>query len=531
MDASPVLSINSSFSCNGVSVEKDQQAFANYQQILALLAESSAQPGVEVAFDIKMRVSSAPSEHPPLPASPPPELADDDVEPTCDVCSCPDAWQKVDKERGLCSTCAEYVDDGLKDYTEDFALASVHGKDAIGLFVLRQRAENCRERIADAAASYDGDLAVHDASLEEEMLNKRAAECLARLPASFAPWWRDAWTHEKWCQMAAAREAAGWALASADVPIVQRLAAMFVAEQYKVHEMKKAVAADCEKKLHDARRRGYADGYAFADQKWNPVYQAVCEELEAARKKLDDEVAAGTDNRAMRSDLERLAAENKDLQKKHDALLDLVEPTKKLMTSNPELFGGEAKGTSWPLPPATVCLPTIKEEDKQKALNFLKDLVAPSPPLPKSLPTVLPGIVEVEASCSQTEGLCCAWPIVEDQPTVCGAAGCIDCPPAAAAEPQTKPKPNYNHPNWPSPITKRFAKHLAKHSGRPGQEPKTIKTHQDALEFIAKRANISVEQLLKWSINHYQSFSEPWTLVKGSSHHFHMGTAPATWWC
>jgi len=100
----------------------------------------------------------------------------------------------------------------------------------------------------------------------------------------------------------------------------------------------------------------------------------------------------------------------------------------------------------------------------------------------------------------------------------------------AEAEPaaEAKPKPNYNHPNWPSPITKRFAKHLAKHSGR--TDPKTIKTHEDALEYIAKRGNISVETLLQWTMKHYQSFSQPWTLVEGPSK-FDMGTAPATWWC
>jgi hypothetical protein len=136
-------------------------------------------------------------------------------------------------------------------------------------------------------------------------------------------------------------------------------------------------------------------------------------------------------------------------------------------------------------------------------------------------------------------------PIVPDQPKVCGTAGCIDCPAAEpepvaepVAEPETnrvccvgcgKPKPNYNHPNWPSPITKRFAKHLAKHSGRPGQDPKSIKTHEDALEYIANRGNISVETLLQWTMKHYQSFSEPWTLVEGPNK-FNMGSAPATWW-
>jgi hypothetical protein len=97
-----------------------------------------------------------------------------------------------------------------------------------------------------------------------------------------------------------------------------------------------------------------------------------------------------------------------------------------------------------------------------------------------------------------------------------------------------KPKPNYNHPNWPSPKTKRFAKHLAKHSGFRSpwrsKDPKAIKTHEDALEYIAKRVNISVENLLGWTMKQYQTTYDPWTLVEGPSK-FNMGAAPTTWWC
>jgi hypothetical protein len=356
MDATPMLSINSSFSCNGVSEEKDQQAFANYQRILALLAEASAQPGVEVAFDIKMRVNS-PSEHPPLPPSPPPDSEEDSA---CNICGDLPEWVEMDEGRGICHNCAEHMDEGLKYYTEDFAHASEHGKDALHLFVLRQRADNCRDTICAAAGSYDGELEAHEASVQEKLLNKRAAECLARLPPSFAPWWKDTWSHEKWCQVYAERKAEGWPLASADVPIVQRLAAAAVAKEDKMHEMKKAHAevlenierarkedleavearhrremtkavaeaveaarteramaaamaeerhrremaekdkrykealapllgvrdkmiAECDKKCEEADRRAHAMGYAFADQKWNPVYKAVCEELEFVR--------------------------------------------------------------------------------------------------------------------------------------------------------------------------------------------------------------------------------------------------------
>jgi hypothetical protein len=81
-------------------------------------------------------------------------------------------------------------------------------------------------------------------------------------------------------------------------------------------------------------------------------------------------------------------------------------------------------------------------------------------------------------------------------------------------------------------MTKRFAKHLAKHSGLRSpwhiHDPKSIKTHQDALEYIAKRVNISVETLLGLTMKQYQTTYEPCTLVKGTNA-FQMGTAAATW--
>ena len=381
--------------------------------------------------------------------------------------------------------------------------------------------------------------------------------------------------------------------------------------------------AECEKKVEEADRKGYAMGYAFADQKWNPVYKAVCEELAAARsdlerlnaenkemelaalilsKKLAEETAsskalrekAEEDKQMVQRHLKEVAKENAEmtaweierLRKENKDLLDLVGPTITHIKSNPELFGGEAV-TAWrpvseeetaraekflkglgasPRPPAIVRLPqeTARAETFLKGPVFRDGLVeaeasssqteglymalteeqykekfgADRPP-----PSPLPGLVEAEASSSQTEGLYMALteeqykekfgadrppPIVPDQPKVCGAAGCIDCPPAAP-----EPKTNYNHRNWPSPMTKRFAKHLATHSGLRSpwrrHDPKAIKTHEDALEFIAKRVNISVENLLGWTMKQYQTTYEPWTLVEGPSK-FNMGTAPATWW-
>jgi hypothetical protein len=292
---------------------------------------------------------------------------------------------------------------------------------------------------------------------------------------------------------------------------------------------------------------------------------------------------------------ERLQEENKELQKKHAGLLELVNPTIKLMKSNPELFGGEARGTSSPMPPPIIRLAPMKDEVKEETLNLLRSLlVAPSRPclLVESPSTALPGIVETEPSSSQTEGLCMAltgeqvqqmqqaeavslgsmtdlsgqelrdiYHTLVGKPTgqrhsppfgtkqkliteikrISSISDAVHVAahepvaeaapePVAEAAPEAKPKPNYNHPNWPSPITKRFAKHLAKHSGLRNQDPKSIKTHQDALEYIAKRGNISVETLLGWTMSHFQSFSQPWTLVEGPSK-FDRGTAPAKWWC
>jgi len=244
----PNHSIKSSLIYDGTSLKGEQavKVWQIYQEFLKQL-EATSEPGLQFEFELRMTVSISPFaepvlEHPPLPASPPPEPADDDVEPSCDICGHVPPWREMDAERGICMTCAEHFEDSLKYYTEEFAHASANGKDALSLLVLRQRADNCRDLIAAAAASYDGDLEAHEASVEEKMLNKRAAECLGRLPASFAPWWKDTWTHEKWCQIDFARETTGCAVASKDTPIVQRLAAMFVVEQHKVRELKKGHA-------------------------------------------------------------------------------------------------------------------------------------------------------------------------------------------------------------------------------------------------------------------------------------------------
>ena len=80
-----------------------------------------------------------------------------------------------------------------------------------------------------------------------------------------------------------------------------------------------------------------------------------------------------------------------------------------------------------------------------------------------------------------------------------------------------KSRPDYNNRNWPSPTTKRFAKHVATYRL---ENPESIKTHQDALNFLASIAKISVDDLLKISMGQYQEKHVSWTVPEYGTHPF-----------
>ena len=604
----------------------------------------------------------------------------------CKICRIP-TRQDLDTERGICFTCAEHVDDCIKYYTEEFAYASLYGKDALHLFILRQRADNCRDLIAAAAHSYDGDLEMHEASVEEKMLNKRAAECLALLPASFNPWWKDSWTHEKWLNTSA--EESGWK-EDKGVRIGRALTAMFVAEQHKVRKLKaehaevlanierarkedmeaveerwkremeglrdqlREVETGCEKKCHDANRRGYAMGYAFADEKATKAFEAMradlkrlteenkslerrvaeeshwckhanmaartaemhaqmlrtdvaelekenkglkkqlvdkedmvtrqAETTETLHKHLRDEMdavdALTKGLQATREELERLTEENKklemkierlewennqieevmqmlrtdvaELKRENEGLHKLVIPTLNLpkgvkvesvklepelapkfpevVQASPQLVAALKAEKTWEagtdvcyaltrkdyedIMKAKGALPSVEVVEKDVDLDLLQKMVAAQP-----LPLSPPPSPLLASSSPSSPLLASDYPA--DYPAACRDGGwlCCECAPEEplaepveepVEKPVAKPKrPNYNHYFWPSPRTKRFAKHIAAHTGG---RPFTIKTHQDALEFIARRANLSVETILGMSMKQYQTDHEPWSL-------------------
>jgi hypothetical protein len=347
-------------------------------------------------------------------------------------------------------------------------------------------------------------------------------------------------------------------------------------EMEGLRDQLRAAEADCDKKCGEHDRRGYAMGYAFADQKATKAFEAMRADLQrltAENKELREQIEEdkqmvqrhlkeiAKEHAQMtaweKKEIERLTEENKklerrvaeesrfstqalrldqetaemraqqlrtdvaELKKENEALRKLVFPTLNLGASepvklepelapkfpqvvqaSPQLVAALKAEKTWN-EGVDVCyaltkkdyeamikaqgpLPSVEVVEDDADLELLQKMVgaAPLPPSPPSSPLLVP-----------------------DHPTVCGAAGCYDCAPE---EPEPKPKPNYNHHFWPSPTTKRFAKHLAKHSGQ--TDPKTIKNHEDALEYIAKRAKISIETLLGYSIKQYQTAHEPWSL-------------------
>ena len=169
-------------------------------------------------------------------------------------------------------------------------------------------------------------------------------------------------------------EAAGWPLASADVPIVQRLAAAAVAKEDKMYQMKKAhqqemYALNTEhyrerlEAWEEGATQGVQDTEAVMKHRLKELehkHAEVLANIERARKEdmeavesrhqreLTEEAArhkremAERDKRYVdaQNPEEKLQTQLAMLQKKYNALLKLVGPTQKLMTSNPDTRRG-----------------------------------------------------------------------------------------------------------------------------------------------------------------------------------------------
>ena len=105
----------------------------------------------------------------------------------------------------------------------------------------------------------------------------------------------------------------------------------------------------------------------------------------------------------------------------------------------------------------------------------------------------------------------------------------VEIPPDVVLQPKP-PRPDYNNKNWPSPRTKRFAKQIAETmAGSGSTQNKTIKTHQDALNYLAAHAKISLEALMQMNEYDYQVAYATWMCPTNNTT-FYTGQRSRSWW-
>lgn len=75
------------------------------------------------------------------------------------------------------------------------------------------------------------------------------------------------------------------------------------------------------------------------------------------------------------------------------------------------------------------------------------------------------------------------------------AAPLVPQPPHSPLKAPAPARPDYRHPHWPSPRAKLFANELSVET--------KFRKHEDALQFLASRASITVDELLKMPLQQY----------------------------
>ena len=185
------------------------------------------------------------------------------------------------------------------------------------------------------------------------------------------------------------------------------------------------------------------------------------------------------------------------------------------MESNPELFGGEARGPEPTRPSRTIRMrEPLSEVARQRLMSTLEEMGSCEYPADESISTVSQHTVNFIQEPTSSENLVLTRTSTESEITDTRSelAGSL---PKVALPKVVLPKmgsPNFNDAFWPSPRTKRFAKHIAERMRFRSYQHQVIKTHQDALNYLAKQAKISVEELLKINQHDYQVAHFTWSL-------------------
>jgi hypothetical protein len=231
-----------------------------------------------------------------------------------------------------------------------------------------------------------------------------------------------------------------------------------------------------------------------------------------------------TESQTASEQIQRLTLENTELVRTLHRLRKFIAPTERLMESNPELFGGEVRGPEPTRPSRTIRMrEPLSEFTRQRLMNTLEEMGSCEYPVDESISTVSEHTLNFIQEQTSSENLVLTRTSAQREITDTRSESTeplndtakVSLPKVSLPK-VSLPKvsrPNFNHLFWPSPRTKRFAKHISERmSFRSYYEAPMIKTHQDALNYLARQAKISVEELLKINQHDYQVAHFPWSL-------------------
>ena len=417
-----------------------------------------------------------------LPPSPRSEPEEEDAEPVpcgcahdiwkpcAHVCSICEKSLTIKDSEGMCFECEKDLDRFPKEFPADAADAkmnSVYDEGAFHALIVRFRANGCR---GSAMHTEDAE-EVRQFLKEAERLDARASELLDhKSPHHYKPWWFARWSY----------------------PLPE--------SSYK------PVCGDCEKPKKDGLGHcklcekpltcctaSKNDEFAclFCEEDLRTLPEDYPED--AAEAKAVCASAFHALVLRIQANNHREAADDTVDSKEHEDCLAEAERLDKVATgilkNNAPAFKPwwQIRWDYWRQPGSTHAVPTWAPKEAEHAAPagcYTSCTLMHTPKgtshigLCRSSPTLTeePPVSEWPARRAESENWVQLW-------AEAAAAG-IPSPPRPAAKPT---KPTYNHPLWPSPRPKLFAKALGF----------KIKKHEDALEYLAQRAKITVEELLK----------------------------------
>jgi len=367
------------------------------------------------------------------------ECSHDDAKACVHECSiCLKALTLRDSE-GLCWLCEDYLETVPKDYPDETAEATTHG--AVYALILRIQANNCREAAHDTHPHVVAE-EKRDCLRDAKRLDARASALLYESSGSFKPWWFNRWDY--WMQPGSTHLVPAWA---EPVPVTAECTVCL--NPLMTHE-DKGTCTMCKDELKTVPI-DYPNQSAEATA--NGAFHALVLRVRADKFRYHAHSSKSAAEKAeFLADAERIDARASELLHRNAA--SSFKPW------------WHTRWDYW-----------CKPGSMHMAPAWAGSLKAPVAAPPCWGCTIVNGS-HVGTCWSEALATGPEAPSIERLP--CGIQ-------YAAAAPEVKAKPNYKHPLWPSPRPKLFAKALGY----------KIKKHEDALKYLAQRAKITLEELLK----------------------------------